>query len=171
MKISLSFENKIINKIEPKWPVRVFTTGGHQDENKNWRKLAKILNHVSVSPQDHRLRWVDHYLVLPTTTNVVRPHTMARGRRSEGEQSIHTQQRHQRWPELCIGDGKSELSLLGCSGKLYIQLYPSSPSTAAILLQWLDMTAGLTLAPAPVVATVRQVSRSAPALAAATVPQ
>ena len=70
---------------------------------------------------------------------------MARGRRREGEQSIHTQQRHQRWPELYIGDGKSELSLLSYSGKLYIQLYPSSPSTAAVLLQLLDVTAGLTL--------------------------
>jgi len=33
------------------------------------------------------------------------------------------------------------------------------------------MTAGLTLAPAPAMATVRQVSRSAPAPATATVPQ
>ena len=41
------------------------------------------------------------------------------------------------------------LFLLSCSGKLYIQLYPSSPSTAVMLLQWLDNTAGLTLAPAP----------------------
>ena len=79
-----------------------------------------------------------------------------------------TQQRHQRWPEPCIGNGKSELSLLG---KLFIQLYPSSPSTAAMILQLLDETAGLTLAPAPAVATVRQVSRLAPAPAAATVPQ
>jgi len=58
-----------------------------------------------------------------------------RGKRSEGEQSIHTQQGHQRWPELCIGDGKIwTLSLLSYSGKLYIQLYPSSPITAAMLL-------------------------------------
>ena len=40
-----------------------------------------------------------------------------------------------------------------------------------MLLQWLDVTAELTLAPAPAVATVRQVSRSAPAPAAATVSQ
>jgi len=72
---------------------------------------------------------------LPTTTNVVRPHTMATDRRSEREQSIHTQQRHQRWLELCIGDDKSELSLLSCSGKLYIQLNSSSPSTATLLQQ------------------------------------
>ena len=70
-----------------------------------------------------------------------------------------------------IGDGKSELSLVSCSGKLYIQLYPSSPSTVVMLLQLLDVTAGLTLAPAPVVATVRQVSRSAPVPAAAIVHQ
>ena len=63
----------------------------------------------------------------------------------------------------------NSLFLISCSGKLFIQLYPSSPSTAAMLLQLLDMTAGLTLAPAPTVATVRQVSRSAPVPAAATV--
>ena len=40
-----------------------------------------------------------------------------------------------------------------------------------MLQQWLDETAGLTLAPAPAVATVRQVCRSAPAPAAATVPR
>ena len=40
-----------------------------------------------------------------------------------------------------------------------------------MLLQWLDVTAGLTLAPAPAVATVRQGSLSAPAPAAATVQQ
>ena len=46
-----------------------------------------------------------------------------------------------------MGDGKSELFLLSCSGKLFIQLYPSSPSTAVMLLQLLDNTAGLTFAP------------------------
>ena len=70
------------------------------------------------------------------------------------ENRAYTQQRHQRWPKPCIGDGKSKLSLLSCSGKLYIQLYPSSPSTAVVLLQLLDVTAGLTLAPDPAVATV-----------------
>jgi len=40
-----------------------------------------------------------------------------------------------------------------------------------MLLQWLNVTAGLTLVPAPAVATVRQESRSAPAPAVATVPQ
>ena len=39
------------------------------------------------------------------------------------------------------------------------------------LLQLLDVTAGLTLAPTPAVATVRQVSRSAPVPAAAIVQQ
>ena len=101
-------------------------------------------------------------------TDAVRPHTMAKGRRREGEQSI---QRHQCWPEPCIGDVKSKLSLLCYSGKLYIQLYPSSPSTATMLLQLLDMTAGLTLAPAPAIAIVWQVSRSVPAPVAATVQQ
>ena len=48
-----------------------------------------------------------------------------------------------------MGDGKSELSLLSCSGKLFIQLYLSSPSTANVLLQSLDNTAGLTSAPVP----------------------
>jgi hypothetical protein len=62
------------------------------------------------------------------------------------------------------------LSLLSCSGKLYIQLYPSSLSTAVMLLQRLDVTAGLTLTPAPTVATVWQMSRSAPAPAEDTVP-
>ena len=87
------------------------------------------------------------------------------------ENKAHTQQRHQRWPELCIGDVKSEVSLLSCSDKLYIQLYPSSSSTAAMLLQLLDGTARLTLTYALAVATVRQVSRSAPAPVAATVQQ
>ena len=40
-----------------------------------------------------------------------------------------------------------------------------------MLLQWLDVTAELTLRPAPVVATVRQGSLSAPAPTAATVHQ
>ena len=60
-------------------------------------------------------------------------HTLWSEVEEEGEQSIHTQQRTQRWPEPCIGDDKYELSLLSCSGKLYIQLYPSSPSTAVLL--------------------------------------
>ena len=71
---------------------------------------------------------------------------------------------------------QTELLLLSCSGKLYIQLYPSNLSTqtcqTAMLLQRLDVTAGrLTLAHAPAVATVRQESHSAPAPAAATVQQ
>ena len=70
-----------------------------------------------------------------------------------------------------MGDGNSELSLLSYSDKLYIQLYPSSPSTAVVLQQLLDVTAGLPLAHAPTVATVRQVSLSASAPAAATVQQ
>ena len=41
----------------------------------------------------------------------------------EGEHSLHTQYKHQRWPEPYIGDDKTELSLLSCSGKLFIQLY------------------------------------------------
>ena len=64
-----------------------------------------------------------------------RPHTMARGKRREGEQSTHT-------ASTSIGRNSTEeivklnsLSLLSCSGKLYIQLYPSSPSTAAMILQ------------------------------------
>ena len=61
-------------------------------------------------------------------------HTMAKVEEEE-EHSIHTQYKHQRWSEPYIGDGKTELSLLSCSGKLYIQLYPSSPSTAALLQQ------------------------------------
>ena len=62
-------------------------------------------------------------------------HTLWLEVEEEGEQSIrtHTQYKHQRWPEPCIGDGKTELSLLSCSGKLYIQLYLSSASTAALL--------------------------------------
>ena len=40
-----------------------------------------------------------------------------------------------------------------------------------MLLEELDVTAGLTLAPAPAVATVRQESRWAPTPAVATVPQ
>ena len=68
-----------------------------------------------------------------STTETVRPHTLWLEVEEEGEQSIHTQYKHQRWPEPCIGDGKPELSLLSCSGKLYIQVYPSSPSTAALL--------------------------------------
>ena len=71
----------------------------------------------------------------PTTTDVVRPYSMAGGRRREGEQSIHTQYKHQRWPEPYIGDGKSELTLLSCSGKLYIQLYSSNSSTTVMLQQ------------------------------------
>ena len=31
--------------------------------------------------------------------------------RIEGEQSAHTQHKHQRWPELCKGNGKTELAL------------------------------------------------------------
>ena len=62
-------------------------------------------------------------------------HTLWSEVEEEGEQSIHTQQRHQRWPEPYIGDDKSELSLLSCSGKLFIQLYPSSHSTIVMLLQ------------------------------------
>ena len=121
-----------------------------------------------VGPQDHRLRWVHHSPLLPTTTNVVQPHTMVRGRRREGEQSTSTSVGRSSIEEMAK---LNSLSLLSSRGKLYIQLYPSSPSTAAMLLQWLDKTAGLTLAPALAVATVRQVSRSAPAPAAATVPQ
>ena len=69
----------------------------------------------------------------------------------------------------------NSLSLLSCSGKLYIQLYPFNSSTqtcqAAMLLECLDVTVGLTLASAPAVATVRQGSLSAPAPAVATVQQ
>ena len=102
---------------------------------------------------------------------------MARGRRREGEQSAHTHS-----TSTSVGRSSAEemtklnsFSLLSCSGKLYKQLYSSNPSAqtcqADMLLQWLDVTAGLTLAPAPAVATVRQGSRSAPAPAAATVQQ
>ena len=78
--------------------------------------LTSLADHGSGESTTHqscrpRLKWVDHSPVLPTTTNVVQPHTMARGRRREGEQSIHTQQKHQRWSELYRGDGKSELSI------------------------------------------------------------
>ena len=62
-------------------------------------------------------------------------HTLWLEVEEEGEHSLHTQYKHQRWPEPYIGDGKSELSLLSCSDKLFIQLYPSSPSTAVMLLQ------------------------------------
>ena len=79
-----------------------------------------------------------------STTEVVRPHTLWLKVEEEGEQSIYTQYKHQRWPEPCIGDGKTELTLLSCSDKLYIQLYPSNPSTAHMLQQ-----AGLTSAPVP----------------------
>ena len=98
----------------------------------------------------------EHTLAMPTTNCRCRPHTMWLEIEEERENRAYTQQIHQPWPELCIGDGKSELSLLSCSGKLYIQLYPSSPSIAAMLLQLLDVTAGLTLAPAPAAATVQQ---------------
>ena len=66
-------------------------------------------------------------------------------------------------------DGKSELSLLSCHGSLFIQLYPSSLSTAVILLQLLDVTVGLILVSAPAMVIVRQVSRSASVSAVAIV--
>ena len=69
----------------------------------------------------------------------------------------------------------NSLTLLSCIGNLYIQLYPSNPSTqtcqSVMLLQSLDVTADLALTSAPAVATVRQVSLSAPVPAAATVQQ
>ena len=74
---------------------------------------------------------VDHGRARQTLSD----HTLWLEVEEEGEQSIHTQYKHQRWPEPCIGDGKTELSLLSSSGKLYIQLYPSSPSTAVLLQQ------------------------------------
>ena len=42
----------------------------------------------------------------------------------KGGRTERTQHKHQRWPGLCRGDDKTELSLLSCSGKLFIQLYP-----------------------------------------------
>ena len=120
--------------------------------------------------------WVNR----PLTTVVdhhcrCRPHTMARGRRREREQSTHS-------TSISVGRNSAEemaklnsLTLLSCSGKLYIQLYPSNSSAqtcqAAILLQWLDVTAGLTLTSVSAVATVRQVSLSTPPPAAATAQQ
>ena len=65
------------------------------------------------------------------------------------ENRAYTQYKHQCWSEPCTEDGKTELSLLSCSGKLYIQLYPSSPSTAHMLQQKLDNTTGLTSAHVP----------------------
>ena len=62
-------------------------------------------------------------------------HTLWLELEEERENRAHTQYKHQRWPEPYIGDGKSELSLLSCSGKLYIQLYLSSPNTAVLLQQ------------------------------------
>ena len=76
----------------------------------------------------------DHGRARQTLSN----HTLWLGVEEERENRAHTQYKHQCWPELCIGDDKSELSLLSCSGKLFIQLYSSSPSTAAMLLQELD---------------------------------
>ena len=43
----------------------------------------------------------------PSTTEAVRPHTLWLEVEEEGEQSIHTQYKHQRWLEPCIGDGKT----------------------------------------------------------------
>ena len=62
-------------------------------------------------------------------------HTLWSEVEEERENRAHIQYQHQRWSELCIEDGESELSLLSYSGKLYIQLYPSSPNTAVMLLQ------------------------------------
>ena len=102
----------------------------------------------------------------PTTHQRCRPHILARGRRREGEQSMHTHS-----TSTSVGRSSTEemaklnsLSLLSWSGKLYIQLYPSNPSTqtcqATMLLLWLDMTAGLTLAHAPAVPTTSSLSLS-----------
>ena len=67
----------------------------------------------------------------PTVYRRCRPYTMARGRRREGEQSARTHS-----ISTSVGRSSAEdmaklnsLSLLSCSGKLYIQLYPSNPST------------------------------------------
>ena len=97
----------------------------------------------------------------PTTYQCCRSHTMARDWRREGEQNARTHS-----TSISVGRSSAEemaklnsLSLLSYSGKLYIQLYPSNPSTqicqAVMLLQWLDVTAGLTLAPVPAVAIVQ----------------
>jgi len=113
----------------------------------------------------------------PTAHRRCRPVTMARGRRREGEQSAHIHS-----TSTSVGRSSTEemaklnsLSLLSCSGKLYIQLYTSNPSTqicqTVMLLQWLDVIAGLTLAHAPAMATVRQGSLSTPAPVTATVQQ
>ena len=60
------------------------------------------------------------YRPRPSTTEDVRPHILWLEVEEDGEQSIQTQYKHQRWPEPCIGDGKTKLSLLSYSGKLYI---------------------------------------------------
>ena len=70
-----------------------------------------------------------------STTEAVRPHALWLELEEEGEQRIHTQYKHQRWLESCIGDGTSELSLLSFRGSLFIQLYPSSLSRAHMLQQ------------------------------------
>ena len=71
--------------------------------------------------------------VLTTNKRCPSPHTMARARRRRENRAYTHSTRHQRWPKPCLRDGKSELSLQSCRGSLFIQLYPSSPSTAHML--------------------------------------
>ena len=55
----------------------------------------------------------------PTTLTSVVEHTLWI-EVGEGRKSAHTQHKHQGWPELCRGDGKTKLSSLSCSEQLYI---------------------------------------------------
>ena len=97
-----------------------------------WRELLEL----------HETCWpLDLSTGEPTVHRRCRPHTMARGRRRKREQSAHTHN-----TSTSVGRSSAEemaklnsLSLLSCSGKLYIQLYPFNSSTqtcqAAMLLQ------------------------------------
>jgi len=97
-----------------------------------WHTLARIIGSRKwITSCRASTSIVEHPLAMPTTNKrYPSPHTMIRARRRRKNRACIHSRRHQRLPKPCLGDGKSELSLLSCRVCLFIQLYSSIPSTA-----------------------------------------